>query len=83
MCLNGGGTVTASGESYTLGRYDALYVPRDATISVAPGADGCDLAEIAAPVSSAHPVQFVRFADVQTRSRTALRSRRAVRRSAS
>jgi len=65
VCLNGGGTVTASGASHTLGRYDAIYVPRDATISVAPGAGGCDFAEIAAPVSSRHPVQVVRFADVQ------------------
>ena len=29
------------------------------------GADGCDIAEIAAPVEQRYPVQFVRFADVQ------------------
>jgi 5-deoxy-glucuronate isomerase len=32
---------------------------------VTPGADGCDLAEIAAPVTKRHPVQFVAFEDVR------------------
>jgi 5-deoxy-glucuronate isomerase len=40
-------------------------VPRDAAIAVTPGSAGCDLAEIAAPVSSRHPVQLVSFADVR------------------
>jgi len=65
ICLNGSATATADGVSYTLDRYDALYVPRDASVAIAPGSGGCDLAEVAAPVSKRHPVQFVRFADVQ------------------
>jgi 5-deoxy-glucuronate isomerase len=65
VCLRGSATATVEGHSYDLGRYDALYVPRDASVSVKPGAGGCDLAEIAAPVSKRHPVQYVRFADVQ------------------
>ena len=63
--LKGSAVATVDGRSYTIDRYDALYVPRDATVLIAPGASGCDLAEIAAPVSKRHPVQFVRFADVQ------------------
>ena len=50
---------------YTLTRYDAIYVPRDVTIDVAAGPEGCDFAEIAAPVRQRHPVQFVSFAEVQ------------------
>jgi 5-deoxy-glucuronate isomerase len=65
VCLGGSATATVAGQSYELGRYDALYVPRDASVSVTPGADGCDLAEIAAPVAKRHPVQHVRFAEVQ------------------
>jgi 5-deoxy-glucuronate isomerase len=65
VCLNGSGVISVDGQSHTLGRYDALYVPRDTEISVAPCLEGCDFAEIAAPVSSRHPVQVVRFADVQ------------------
>jgi 5-deoxy-glucuronate isomerase len=65
VCLGGSATATVDGTSYVLGRYDALYVPRDTSVSIAAGPDGCDLAEIAAPVSKRHPVQHVKFADVQ------------------
>ena len=65
VCLKGAGTVTAEGAAHTLGQYDAIYVPRGASVSVAPGAAGCDFAEISAPVASRHPVQVVRFADVR------------------
>jgi 5-deoxy-glucuronate isomerase len=67
VCLMGRATVTVGGSPapYALGRYDALYVPRDAGVEIAPGPDGCDLAEIAAPVAKRHPVQHVRFEDVR------------------
>ena len=63
--LKGSAVATIDGASYTVDRYDALYVPRDTTVSIAAGSEGCDLAEIAAAVTKRHPVQFVRFADVQ------------------
>jgi len=65
ICLRGSATVRVDDVEYTLTRYDAIYVPRDVTIDVAPGREGCDLAEIAAPVKHRHPVQFVSFAEVQ------------------
>jgi 5-deoxy-glucuronate isomerase len=65
VCLTGSATVRAGGQAFTLGRYDSLYVPRDASIEVTAGTAGCDLAEIAAPVERQYPVQLVRFADVQ------------------
>ena len=65
ICLGGEAAVEVNGESYQLSKYDALYVPRDAAFTVNAGPQGCDLAEIAAPVSGRHPVQFVRFGDVQ------------------
>jgi 5-deoxy-glucuronate isomerase len=68
VCLTGSATVRAGSETFTLGRYDSLYVPRDASIAVTAGSDGCDLAEIAAPVDRQYPVQLVRFADVQKNS---------------
>ncbi len=64
VCLKGSATVRAGGQSFTLNRYDAVYVPRDASIEVAPGPGGCDFAEIAAPVSRAYPVQFVAYKKV-------------------
>ena len=63
--LNGSATVGVDDDTYELGRYDALYVPRGVTVTIAAGPDGCDLAEIAAAVTRHHPVQLVRFSDVQ------------------
>jgi 5-deoxy-glucuronate isomerase len=64
ICLNGRAHVAANGREFELGRYDSLYAPRDSCIRVSPLTEGCDLAEIAAPVSGAYAVQFVPFADV-------------------
>jgi 5-deoxy-glucuronate isomerase len=62
LCLNGNAHIEVDGKQYEIGRYDALYVPRDSNVRVS---GECDVAEIAAPVSKQHPVQVVRFADVQ------------------
>ncbi|MGZ8711219.1 MAG: 5-deoxy-glucuronate isomerase, partial [Thermoanaerobaculia bacterium] len=65
ICLKGSATIEVAGSRYELGRYDALYVPRETNIVVTPAADGCDFAEVAAPVDHAYPIQFVKFSDVQ------------------
>lgn len=66
ICLRGTSTIVAGETRVMLGQYDAIYVPRDAVIEAGPGgAERCDLAEISAPVRRRHPVQVVRFADVQ------------------
>jgi 5-deoxy-glucuronate isomerase len=65
VCLKGSATVRAGGESLAMSQYDSVYVPRDAAVEVVTGPDGCDFAEIAAPVSRAYPVQYVPYAGVQ------------------
>jgi 5-deoxy-glucuronate isomerase len=74
ICLKGSASVgtgfsrsgPAEAGPYTdLGRYDAIYLPRDTTVTITPGPEGCDLAELAAPVERSYPVQVVRFAEVQ------------------
>lgn len=66
ICLKGAAKVSTAGESFTLARYDSLYVPRDSQIEIQTGGDeGCDLAEISAPVEKRYPLQFVAFADVR------------------
>ena len=65
VCLAGDGRVETGGTRFRMQPYDALYVPRATPFEVAPGAAGCDLAEIAAPVDGNYPVQFVSFARVQ------------------
>lgn len=64
ICLKGGAAVHVEGRDFALVPYDALYVPRDAGVRVAPGSDGCDLAELSAPVAQRYPLQFVSFRDV-------------------
>ncbi len=65
IALKGAATVAAGGRTFSLGQYDALYVPRDCQVEVRPGPGGCDLAELSAPVVARHPIQFVPYADVQ------------------
>lgn len=65
IALGGSATIETGGSVITLGRYDAIYTPRDSSILVTPGPEGCDLAEVAAPVATRHPVQVVRFAAVR------------------
>jgi 5-deoxy-glucuronate isomerase len=75
ICLRGGASVAAGfsrpsagpaeAGPYTLHRYDALYLPRDTQVTIQPGPDGCDFAEVAAPVEKRYPVQLVRFDEVQ------------------
>jgi 5-deoxy-glucuronate isomerase len=66
VCLNGRAKVKTDGQDFELSRYDSLYVPRDSELAVeADGDEGCDLAEISAPVANRYPLQFVAFADVR------------------
>jgi 5-deoxy-glucuronate isomerase len=62
ICLKGAAAIAVGGTQYALGRYDALYVPRDSDIVIS---GDCDVAEIAAPVEKRYPIQLVRFDDVQ------------------
>jgi len=66
ICLKGNATVSTNGETFSLDQYDAVYVPRDSEIEVkANGPDGCDLAEVSAPVAKQYPVKFVSYKEVR------------------
>jgi 5-deoxy-glucuronate isomerase len=66
VCLKGAAKVSTANRTFELSRYDSVYVPRDSTIEVkADGDEGCDLAEISAPVAKQYPVQFVSYADIR------------------
>lgn len=64
ICLKGRAKVRLLEEEFTLERYDAIYIPRDAQVEII-AIDGCDLAEVAAPVEKQYPVQFVSFSEVR------------------
>lgn len=63
VCLQGSATVEAGGQRFDMGRYDALYVPRDSRI-VVETALAVDLAELRAPVEQRYPLRFVPYAEV-------------------
>jgi 5-deoxy-glucuronate isomerase len=65
ICLKGAAIVSVAGQSFELGPYDSLYIPRDSELEVKPGLEGCDLAEVSAPVEKRYPLRFVRYADIQ------------------
>lgn len=64
ICLNGSGSVTTGGQTFSMNRYDALYIPRDSRIEVSTET-GIDLAEISAPVENRYPLQFVSFSEIR------------------
>jgi len=66
ICLRGKATVKANDETFSLEQYDAVYVSRDSEIEVGPnGPDGCDLAEVSAPVEKRYPTKFVSYKEVR------------------
>jgi 5-deoxy-glucuronate isomerase len=66
ICLKGRARISTEGETFEFSQYDALYIPRDSEIEIQPqGDEGCDFAEISAPVDRRYPLQFVAFKDVR------------------
>jgi len=67
ICLKGRAEVKTGGLMFTLNLYDSLYVPRESGIEVTAASEdeGCDLAEISAPVEHSYPLQFVPYASVK------------------
>jgi 5-deoxy-glucuronate isomerase len=65
ICLKGTANVVTGGENFQLDQYDAVYVPRDSEIEVRAGSEGCDLAEVSAPVDNRYPLKFVAYKDVR------------------
>lgn len=63
VCLAGQGTIRTDGQLFELGKYDALYLPRDSRCNVS-ASEPFDLAEVAALASTPYPVQCVRFSEV-------------------
>ena len=66
ICLKGNAKVKANAEEFSLHQYDAVYVSRDSEVEVGPGGpDGCDLAEVSAPVEKRYPMKFVSYKEVR------------------
>ncbi len=68
VCLAGKGSIRVNGQTFHLGKYDALYLPRDSGCTVS-SSDAFDLAEMGSPASKKYPVQLVRFEEVLKNSK--------------
>jgi 5-deoxy-glucuronate isomerase len=64
MCLAGACDVRVEGATHALGKYDAIYLPRDARVEVATGRH-VDLVDFEADVDNVYPVQVVRYSEVE------------------
>jgi 5-deoxy-glucuronate isomerase len=63
ICLGGEGQANVDGTTIPLGRFDAVYVPRDSTVEVNTSSS-VDIAEFSAEVAKRYPMQVVSYADV-------------------
>src|SRR5689334_13310896 len=63
ICLAGQATVKTGGKEIALGRYDALYIPRDSSIEVST-TSSVDIAEFSSDVKGKYPLQVVRHAEI-------------------
>ena len=67
ICLSGEAVVTLSGQSFRLGQFDALYVPRNSVVDLR-SSSAVDLAEFSAPVGSSFTPQFIPYTSVRADS---------------
>lgn len=63
ICLCGSALVTVDQQEIEIGQYDAVYVPRDSTVSIATNAN-VDIAEVSSDVANRYPLQVVRAAEI-------------------
>ncbi|HLZ50213.1 MAG TPA: 5-deoxy-glucuronate isomerase [Candidatus Acidoferrum sp.] len=63
ICLSGQATVTVDQQNIEIGQYDAIYIPRDSSLTVTTNTN-VDLAEFSADVDHLYPLQVVRFAQL-------------------
>jgi 5-deoxy-glucuronate isomerase len=63
ICLSGEATVAVDGKDATLGRRDAMYIPRDSSVKIATKTN-VDLAEFSVDVANRYPLQVVRASEI-------------------
>jgi 5-deoxy-glucuronate isomerase len=63
ICLSGKAVVKTDGKELEIGKFDAIYVPRDSSIEISTG-NSVDVAEFSSDVTGKYPLKIVRYADV-------------------
>jgi 5-deoxy-glucuronate isomerase len=63
ICMSGEAEVRVDGSVIPIGKYDAIYIPRDSSVEVRT-ATAVDIAEFSADVIRKYPLQIVRYAEL-------------------
>jgi 5-deoxy-glucuronate isomerase len=63
ICIGGEAEVLVDGEAIHIGKYDAMYIPRDSAVEVRT-ASSVDIAEFSADVTKKYPLQIVPYAQI-------------------
>jgi 5-deoxy-glucuronate isomerase len=63
ICLSGAGVVEVDQKETEIGKYDAIYIPRDSAVSIS-AKTAVDIAEFSADVDNCYPLQVVRSAEI-------------------
>ncbi|PYU74985.1 MAG: hypothetical protein DMG49_03660 [Acidobacteria bacterium] len=63
ICLSGQAVVAVDGKDRDLGKYDAIYIPRDSSVAITTKTS-VDIAEFSADVANRYPLQIVRDAEI-------------------
>ena len=67
ICLSGEASVHVDKDSFQLGQYDSLYVPRDSRVEVGTSS-AADVAEFSAEVAKRYPLRYVPYGEVSANS---------------
>src|SRR5260370_1824647 len=60
ICLSGDATVKTAGKEFNLGKFDAIYVPRDSSVEISTS-NSVDLAEFSAEVNGKYPLKLRQY----------------------
>ena len=63
ICMSGEAEVLVDGRPIRIGKYDAIYIPRDSSVEVRTETT-VDMAEFSADVTKKYPLQIVRYAEL-------------------
>jgi len=63
VCFQGAATVAVDGKPFGVGRYDAMYIPRDSQVEVRTETS-VDIAEFRAPVEGHYPLRHIPYSEV-------------------
>jgi len=64
ICLSGEATVLVGSEKIALGQFDAVYIPRDSSVTITTSSK-VDFAEFSADVAHRYPLQVVRYKEIE------------------